>query len=85
MGCASSSNKDYMKVKVDMSWPGGRKKIVKKIPKSITVGQLKQNLNVPHARLGHSHKIEDWDNGRPLTDYLAKNGKKFKCTLQCRT
>jgi hypothetical protein len=84
MGCASSSKKDYIKVKVDMSWPGGRKKIVKKVPKSITVSELKRKLNVPDARLGHLHKIEDWANDRPLTTYLPKNVKKFQCTVHCR-
>ncbi|CAF0788464.1 unnamed protein product [Adineta steineri] len=83
MGCTSSSSDDHIKVKVDMSWPGGRKKIVKRIPVSTTVGQLKQKLNAPHSRLGYTHKIENWDNGRPLSDYFVKNGKQFKCTLQC--
>ncbi|CAF1409863.1 unnamed protein product [Adineta ricciae] len=83
MGCASSSQSDHIKVKVDMSWPGGRKKIVKRIPVTTTVGQLKQKLNAPNAKLsGHLHKLEYWDNSRPIADYLAQNRKKFKCNLQ---
>ena len=76
MGCTSSSNADHAKIKVKMSWPGGKKKLEKRIPLSPTMDQLKEKLRAPNSPLGRVHKREAWDN-------IVENGKQFHCTVQC--
>jgi hypothetical protein len=49
----------------------------------MTIGQLKQKLNVePNSRLGRPNESENWDNRRQLSDYFVKDYEQLVCVLQ---
>ena len=82
---SSFPDQDSVSIMVELSSKGGDNKInLNNIPLSITVGELKNKLNVPaNARFGRVNQFESWDNRRTLSDYFVKNGESFTCVLQC--
>ncbi|CAF3628218.1 unnamed protein product [Rotaria sp. Silwood1] len=85
MASTSSSNTALINIIVEVSAKGSDNNInLNNIPTSLTVGELKKQLNVPlNSRFGRLNEFENWDNRRPLSDYFVKNGESFMCVKQC--
>ncbi|CAF1036453.1 unnamed protein product [Rotaria sordida] len=81
----SFSDVGKISITVEISPNDGQNEVtLANIPLCMTIGDLKQKLNVePNSRLGRPHEFENWDNRRQLSDYFVKDYEQLVCVLQC--
>jgi len=84
MSRKSFSDIGRISITVELSSVHGQDEItLANLELSMTIGQLKQKLNVePNSRLGRPNESENWDNRRQLCDYFVKDYEQLVCVLQ---